>query len=107
MVLVFLLINNVSKLIDEVSKVFLDQEVKSTLFCKTGEVAILLSEKTKICSDTFKDIMHSYQESLLLDVLDGDQDAVAILNLHALTMDDVMIIRVFLIKTKLDLLKTG
>ena len=107
MVFVFLFINNISKLIDKVSEIFLDQEVKSTLFSKTSEMAILFSKETEICSDTFKDIMHSNQETLLLDVLYSDQDAMTILNFHALTMYNVMIIWIFLIKTKLNLLQTS
>ena len=51
--------------------------------------------------------MHSNQETLLLDVLYSDQDAMTILNFHALTMDHVVIIWVFLIKTKLNLLQTS
>ena len=42
-----------------------------------------------------------------MDVLDSYQDAMIILNLHAFTMDNVVIIWVFLIKTKLNFLQTS
>jgi hypothetical protein len=103
---IFFFFNDEGELIYKVSEVLLHDNVECALIRQSRELSILLPEEAEVCRLALQDVMHTYQQALLLYALHCKKNVVAIRYLHALRMDDILVIRIFLVQTELDLFET-
>lgn len=92
-----------SKLKHEVPKVIFYQKVKNLLIAKSGVLTILFANEAIAYLFALFEVVELYQKTLPLDLLDRDKDVVALIELHALCMNDVLVISLFLVETELEL----
>jgi len=103
-VFVGLLVHHEGELVDEISKLLLHHNIEVAVVVHPCEVAVLFSKEAQALSLALVHVVHPNQDPLLLDLLDCDNHVMVVSDLHALSMDDVLIICLFIIDAELKLL---
>ena len=94
------------QLVEEVPEVLPLEKVKLGVVRKPSVLPVLLPEQAQSESFALQEIEHADHDPFFLDLLDADEHVMAISDLHALSMYDVVVLRVFRVEAELQFLET-